>query len=94
VRRWIRDNALWLATINPMVASPGLDGAYMARWMTDLPGLGGAAVLGYVLNTTADLSGTAITYYYGRLQQDASRRKREGGAFVLANLEEYRNGNP
>jgi hypothetical protein len=76
MRRHIRDNSLWLVGIGLMIASSGIDGAYMALWMQDLPGIGGAAILGYILNTTADIAGLVIIYWFGRLQMDRSSTKR------------------
>ena len=75
--------SLWLVALGLMLASSGLDGAYLARWMTDLPGIGGAALLGYVLNTTADVAGLVLTYWYGRLQLDQSATKRKRSAILL-----------
>ena len=75
--------SLWLVAAGLMLASSGLDGAYLARWMTDLPGIGGAALLGYVLNTTADVAGLVLTYWYGRLQLDQSATKRKRSAALL-----------
>jgi hypothetical protein len=49
----------------------------MARWMR------GAAWLGYVLNTVSDIAGMVLTYWYGRLQQDRSTRKRSLARLLL-----------
>lgn len=74
--RWLLENSLWLVGLGLMLASSGIDGAYMARWMTDLPGIGGAAVLGYILNTVSDLASIVLTYWFGRLIMDRSTVKR------------------
>lgn len=66
MKRWINDNALWLVGLGLMLASSGIDGAYMARLMS-------WPLLGYVLNTTADVAGMTLTYYYGRLLRDNAR---------------------
>jgi len=76
IGRWLQANSLWLVSLGLMVASSGIDGAYMARWMTDLPGIGGAEFLGYVLNTTADVAGVVLMYWFGRLQQAPKNAKR------------------
>jgi hypothetical protein len=47
-----------------MLASSGLDGTYMARWMSV-----GWGWSGYILNTMADIAGMVITYQYGCLQR-------------------------
>ena len=80
---WLMENSLWLVGLGLMLASSGIDGAYMARWMTDLPGIGGAAVLGYVLNTTSDVAGMVLMYWYGRFRMDRSSRKRSMARFLL-----------
>jgi len=59
---WVQRHSLWLMSIGLMLASSGIDGAYMSRWMPDAWGW-----LGLVLNTVADISGMAIMYYYGQL---------------------------
>jgi len=72
-------NALWLASIGIMLASSGIDGTYMAAWMPK-----GAEVLGYILNTVADISGMALTFYYGVLIRESARgSKRHKLARVL-----------
>jgi hypothetical protein len=66
-----------------MLASLGIDGAHMARWMTDLPCVGGAAVLSYILNTTSDLTEMVIIYWYGRLSLDRFSTKRKMARCLL-----------
>jgi len=73
---WLLRNSLWLVGLGLMLASSGIDGAYMERWNAWRYG-------GYVLNTVADLAGMALTYWYGRLQQDRSRTKRRLSAVLL-----------
>jgi hypothetical protein len=66
IKSWLHENALWLVGLGLMLASSGIDGAYMARLMS-------WPLLGYVLNTTADVAGMTLTYYYGRLLRDNAR---------------------
>ena len=33
ITRWLQANSLWLVSLGLMVASSGIDGAYMARWI-------------------------------------------------------------
>lgn len=75
---WLHENALWLVGLGLMLASSGIDGAYLARLMS-LP------VLGYVLNTTADIASMTLTYYYGRLLKDnnkGSKKYKLAGALL------------
>ena len=67
--KWIKRNSLWLVGLGLMLASSGLDGVYMAAWMPEKWG-----VLGYILNTMADVASMAITYWYGRLQYSEKKR--------------------
>lgn len=66
ISAYMHENALWLVGLGLMLASSGIDGAYMARLMS-------WPALGYVLNTTADVAGMTLTYYYGRLLRDNAR---------------------
>lgn len=75
----LRDSSLWLVGLGLMLASSGIDGAYMSTWMP--PGFGW---LGLVLNTTSDISGMVLVYWYARLQQDRSSRKRRLSNVLLA----------
>lgn len=77
MRGWVWNNSLWLVGVGLMLASSGIDGAYMARWTT-------WPILGYVLNTTADVCSEVLMYWYGRFQQDRSDRKRRLSAALLA----------
>lgn len=79
VSRIFVQNLLWIIGFGLMVASSGLDGMYMARWMPP-----GWTWLGFVLNTTADASGMVLMYFYGRLQQDTSIKKRKLSSVLLA----------
>lgn len=85
--RFFAANSLWLVGLGLMLASSGIDGAYMARWMTDLPGVGGAAVLGYILNTTSDVAGMVLTYWFGRLQQAPKNSKQHRLSWFLVGAE-------
>jgi hypothetical protein len=73
----VKQNSLWIVALGLMLASSGIDGAYMARWMP------GASWLGYVLNTTADVAGLILMYWFGRLRQFSKNTKRHRMAIVL-----------
>ena len=75
---WIRNQSLWLVGLGLMLASSGIDGEYMAKWMP-----GDALWLGYVLNTVSDICGMVLTYWWGRLRQFPSNSKRYKLAMVL-----------
>jgi len=75
---WVLVNGLWFVGFGLMLASSGIDGAYMARWMPV-----GWEWLGYVLNSTADVSVMVLTYFFGRLQQDRAKAKRKLSVIVL-----------
>jgi hypothetical protein len=77
--RWFRDHSLWIVSLGLMLASSGIDGAYMAKWMPLRFGW-----LGLVLNTMSDISGMVLVYWYGRLQQDRSSRKRRLSNVLVA----------
>jgi len=76
--KWLAHNSLWLIGLGLCLASSGIDGAYMTRWMPE-----GWQWLGFVLNTTADVSGMVLTYFYGRLQQSTSAQRRKLSNFLL-----------
>lgn len=65
IANWLLGNSLWLAAFGLMLASSGIDGAYMASMMES-----NLWPLGYVMNTMSDVSGLAIMYWFGRLQQE------------------------
>jgi hypothetical protein len=67
---WIRLNSLWLVGLGLMLASSGLDGVYISRWMT------GAPWLGFVLNTMSDVANLTLMYWYGRFRQSPKGSKR------------------
>ena len=69
---WLLDNSLWLVAAGLCLASSGIDGAYMTKWMPPT-----ASWLGYVLNTVSDVAGMTLMYWYGRLLQ--TRRNESGG---------------
>jgi len=64
-------NSLWIAALGLMLSSSGIDGAYMAKMMEPF-----LWMLGYVMNSVADLAGLVIMYWYGRLQQEGKGSKR------------------
>lgn len=63
--------SLWIVGLGLMLASSGVDGAYMAQWMPD-----GWDWLGYALNTTADVCGVVLMYWFGRIRQFPKNTKR------------------
>ena len=69
--RTLRRNSLWIISIGLMLASSGIDGAYMTAWMPV-----GAGWLGYVLNTTSDVASEILMYWFGRLQQERKGSKK------------------
>lgn len=79
---WLLGNSLWLAALGLMLASSGIDGAYMASMME--PSLW---PLGYIMNTMSDVSGLAIMYWFGRLQQEHRGSKRWKLSRVLLGAE-------
>jgi len=74
----LRDSSLWLVAFGLMLASSGLDGVYMSRWMPP-----GVAWLGFVLNTMADVGNLILMYWYGRLRQSPRGSKRYKLAALL-----------
>jgi predicted XRE-type DNA-binding protein len=76
--KWIRKNSLVIVGLGLMLASSGLDGAYMSKWMSkDL------WFLGYVLNTVSDITGFVLTYWYGIFQQSKDETKRQMSKMLL-----------
>jgi len=71
MKHWIRDSSLWLVGLGLMLASSGLDGVYMAKWMPP-----GWWVLGLVLNTMADIANLILMYWYTRFRQSPKGSKR------------------
>jgi len=69
---WLLDNSLWLVAAGLCLASSGIDGAYMAKWMPPA-----ALWLGYILNTVSDVASMVLMYQYGRILQ--TRRNESGG---------------
>ena len=70
--------SLWIASAGLMVASSGMDGAYLSKLMPP-----GWAWLGLVLNTMADITSELGMYWYGRLQADRSVVKRKRARWIL-----------
>lgn len=89
--KWLQRNALWLVGFGLMLASSGIDGAYMARWMTALPwgdDFVSAAVLGYVLNTTSDVASMVLSYTFAGIRRNTNRGyKKAKLAWVLLGAE-------
>jgi len=73
---------LIVASAALMLASSGIDGAYMARWMPS-----GWGWLGFALNTTADLTGETLMYAFGRLQQERRGSKRQRASWAILGAE-------
>lgn len=69
-------NSLWIASIGIMLASSGIDGAYLAKIMRPY-------WLGYVLNTVSDVASEILMYWYGRLTMDRSSTKRGRARWLL-----------
>jgi len=83
VRRWAKEQSLWLVSAGLMLASSGLDGMYMSAWMPD-----GWAWLGLALNTMSDVAGMVLMYWYGRLRLSprGSKRYKFAAALLPAEL--------
>lgn len=79
---WLLNNSLWLAALGLMLASSGIDGAYMSYMMEDP-----LWSLGYVMNTMSDVSGLIIMYAFGRLQQESKNTKKWKLSRVLLGAE-------
>jgi uncharacterized membrane protein YeaQ/YmgE (transglycosylase-associated protein family) len=75
---WLRTNSLWAAALGLMIASSGLDGAWLAKMM--MPGQGW---MGYVLNTTSDVVGLILMFWFGVFRQSPKGTKRYKLALVL-----------
>jgi hypothetical protein len=61
--------SLWFVGFGLMLASSGIDGAYMAKLMP-------WPWLGYVLNTVSDIGSEVLMYWFGRLRQYPKNTKR------------------
>lgn len=68
----IKQNSLLIIGLGLMLASSGIDGAYLTRIMPS-----GFFWLGLILNTTADLGGMVLTYYYGLLKRVSPKGSRK-----------------
>jgi len=62
--------------ISLMLASSGLDGMYLSRLMQPW-------VLGYILNTAADITSVRLARQYARFQADRSPKKRRRAWVIL-----------
>ena len=67
---WAKRNSLWLVGLGLMLASSGLDGVYISKWMA------GAPWLGFVLNTMSDVANLILMYWFGRFRQSPKGSKR------------------
>ena len=68
LKRALALNSLWVISVGVMLASSGIDGAYLARLMP--------AWLGYVLNTTTDIASEVLMYWFGRLRLEPKNSKK------------------
>jgi hypothetical protein len=75
---WFLSVSLWFTSMGLMLASAGIDGAYLTKLMPV-----GWGWLGQVLNTTSDIASEVIMYWFGRLQMDASPVKRKRAKWLL-----------
>lgn len=64
---WISNNRFWLVGIGLMLASSGLDGAYLAAVM---------GPLGFVLNTTVDIASEVIMNEFAMIRRSSARASR------------------
>ena len=76
MKRWWNKNALWIVGVGLMLASSGIDGVYMARWMP-------ITILGFILNTVADIADMVLAHKYGKLQRKRSDVKRRWSVLLL-----------
>ena len=67
--KWLWGASLWFVGFGLMLASSGIDGAYMAKLMP-------WPWLGYVLNTVSDIGSEVLMYWFGRLRQYPKTTKR------------------
>lgn len=77
MKRWIEKNMLWLVGVGLMLASSGIDGVYMAKWMP-------ITLLGFILNTVADIADMVLAHKYGKLQRKKNPEKRKWAVLLLA----------
>lgn len=71
MRKFLK-HSLWIVGFGLMLASSGIDGAYMSKIMPD-----GWGWLGLVLNTTADVAGMVLTYYYGVIRRENAKNTKK-----------------
>lgn len=74
----MKSNSLWAAALGLMIASSGLDGAWLAKMMPP-----GQDWMGYVLNTTSDVAGLILIFWFGVFRQSPKNSKRYKLALVL-----------
>ena len=73
---WILKNSLWIVAAGLMIASTCFDGVYLES-LSILTGFG------FALNVFADVANPAMMYWYGRLQQDPKKAKRDKSKSIL-----------
>lgn len=78
VGHFVQKHRYWFVAGGLMVASSGLDGVYMARWMP-----ANWAWLGLVLNTVADVCNVVLSTEYAKLQRKRDETKRAWSRLLL-----------
>lgn len=79
IREFVEENMLMLAGMSLMLASAGVDGYFLSRWMTP-----GFEWMGYVLNLVSDASTYILSNMFARFQSDPNPRKRRMSYVILA----------
>jgi hypothetical protein len=74
--QWILKNSLWIVAGGLMLFSASFDGVYLET-------LSAITWFGYAINFFADIANPAMMYWYGRLQQDKYKAKREKSKSIL-----------
>ena len=74
--QWLLKNSLWLVAIGLMAASTCFDGVY-------LESLSAITGFGFAMNVFSDIANPALMYWYGRLQQDKYKAKRDKSKSIL-----------
>lgn len=70
-KNWLINNSLWIAGFGLMIASSGIDGAYMIKFNA------WKEIGGYALNTTSDIVGMILMYWFGVFRQSQNETKRK-----------------
>jgi len=75
--RFLAQHSLWIVAAGLMISSASFDGVYLET-LSVITGFG------YAINVFADITNPALMYWYGRLQQDKYKAKREKSKSILA----------